>query len=407
MQNFTWAAIVISGLLITGALPDAEACHHEKLPDTWTEINPAQAYPGFTYGGLAPSCAAAPPTVNQETGEVTFYDPEFTFFVKGGKSNKWLVYFEGGGACWHPMNCLYVHTYNEQVTPIEYIVGQSDDPGILDADNDNNPFRNWNIVYIPYCTGDLHWGANDVPYPDFFGAYGGAPQTIRHRGFVNFQVVLKWMKDNANGAKKIFVAGSSAGGYGAIMNFPHIKEAFPRAKVNVLADASNGVSGGTFSYEAMVWNIQMPTFIPAFAGGYLPTMNLGQVVKEIAEFYPKSNVAQFTTAWDATQTSFYYIQANMLAPETWQTGWPSVWCDWNSAMLSLVDLADEAANYRYYIAPGIYHTILTSPAFYEEMTDGVLFFDWVRALAHTPPGDSDGPRRDVECDDCAQPIPCF
>jgi hypothetical protein len=42
-------------------------------------------------------------------------------------------------------------------------------------------------VYIPYCTGDIHMGANDATY----GGY-----EIKHRGFVNFQAVLKYLEDN-------------------------------------------------------------------------------------------------------------------------------------------------------------------------------------------------------------------
>ena len=66
------------------------------ISDTWTEINPADVYPGFEYNGLTPSCASCPPTVNPDTGQPEFYDPEFTFFVKGGTTNKLVIYFQGG-----------------------------------------------------------------------------------------------------------------------------------------------------------------------------------------------------------------------------------------------------------------------------------------------------------------------
>ena len=46
--------------------------------------------------------------------------------------------------------------------------------------------------------------------------------------------------------KKIFVSGSSAGSYGAIMGFPYIKESFPKSKVYVLGDAGNGVTTEAF-----------------------------------------------------------------------------------------------------------------------------------------------------------------
>jgi hypothetical protein len=59
--------------------------------------------------------------------------------------------------------------------------------GIFDQTREDNPFKDWGFVYIPYCTGDLHMGANDA-------TYGNVP--IKHRGFVNFQAVLKYLEDN-------------------------------------------------------------------------------------------------------------------------------------------------------------------------------------------------------------------
>ena len=165
------------------------------IPGPWTEIDPAQVYPEFTYNGLTPSCAACPPTIDAETGEEITYDSKFTFFTRKGRSNNLVIYFQGGGACWDSVNCLYEHTYYEEVPP-SILFAFPRGMGIFDGAKPSNPFRNWNFVYIPYCTGDIHWGAKDAVYPDTWNLYGGVPQTIRHRGFVNFQVALKWAVDH-------------------------------------------------------------------------------------------------------------------------------------------------------------------------------------------------------------------
>lgn len=126
------------------------------------------------------------------------------------------------------MNCLYAPTYTQEVNVTADDLNNYTN-GILDTDNPNNPFNGWYYVFIPYCIGDIHWGAEDTVYQDYLDQIPCVDSwTIHHRGFVNFQVVLlKWVTDNFLWPRKIFVTGNSAGGYDAIMAFPYIKQAFP------------------------------------------------------------------------------------------------------------------------------------------------------------------------------------
>ena len=41
-------------------------------------------------------------------------------------------------------------------------------------------------VYVPYCTGDLHWGNATVRYQEGV--------TIEHRGAVNAQAAVDWLQ---------------------------------------------------------------------------------------------------------------------------------------------------------------------------------------------------------------------
>jgi hypothetical protein len=282
--------------------------------------------------------------------------------------------------------------------------------GIFDTDNPLNPFKDWSFVYIPYCTGDIHWGANDKTYADYLGWYGAVGTvTIHHRGFVNFQVVLKWIKDNFRRPNKIFVTGSSAGGYGAILGFPYIKKAFPLSRVYVLGDAANGVVGGTFQTTSIQnWNIQLPQWI--FEEGYTPELTIADVYTKIAARYPLSKLAQYTTAWDWDQTFFYNVMLNINNPELWSNYFP-VWCEWHNQMLNYThETAEKAPNYRYYTAKGTDHTILMSPEFYTENSAGIPFVEWVRAMVINPFGMFGGPLegkwKNLECADCGDPLTC-
>ncbi len=412
MKRYLFLICIISLIAAVSGVNAAPPSAMPKLPDEFIELFPADLYPDFQYNGLAPSCAACPDC-----------DPEFSFFVKGGKQNRLVVYFQGGGACWDSKNCLYAHTYYEEVPDLSAfsdLTGR----GIFDTDNPDNPFKDWYFVYIPYCTGDVHWGANDYGYPDNLAIYGPqfAPVTIRHRGFVNFQVVLQWIEDNFSGPEKIFVTGSSAGGYGAILSFPFIKEAFPRSGVHVLGDAANGVVENYFQTEAIYkWDIQMPTWVPGLENGYDPSLTMEDIYIDLADYYKNSRLAQFTTAWDWNQTFFYNVMLTIgkystyPPPLSWVpqveewNNYTPVWCDWHSRMIDMVyGTAAATSNYRYYIAAGDYHTIMMSPQFYTEDSAGMPFAEWVREMTkqHFAVPGKGGDWINLECEDCADPVAC-
>ncbi len=373
------------------------------LTDGWNQISPEA---GFTYLGLSPACSNCPGLPNTP----------YTFFVRKGAINKVLIFFDGGGACWDPMNCIqwpYVNmvlngatppsspdyinpfTYtpfiSENVISGQFFDGANPiDEGIFDFDDPRNPFKDWYVVYLPYCTGDLFWGANDYAYPDEVGTFAGVPQTIHHRGFVNFQAVLKWVKVNFKNPKQMFVTGSSAGGYGAIMDFPFIKNAFPAVRVDVLGDAANGITGDNFNAKAdLVWDVQYPAWI--FPEG-VDDLTSEDLYMNIAAEYPFSKLAQYTAAFDSTQIWFYHLQLDDIV------GQPVYWYDtagimaaypvWNYIMSAYVhDTAAGASNYRYYMAKGQLHTILTRDAFYtENSAGGIYFYAWIKGMIDMPNG---------------------
>lgn len=365
-----------------------------KLPPGWTEIKPGPTH--FMGRDLNPTCSGYPGT-----------DPTFKFFVKKGPVNNLLVFFDGGGACWDTMNCIYVPTYTrivDESAELLYLAG-----GIFDLKNPANPFKDWNFVFIPYCTGDIHWGSTDKIYT---GYHGDGPYTIHHRGFDNFLAVLKWIKENFKKPHKILVTGSSAGSYGALLGFPYIQEAYPKSMAIMLGDAGFGVVTEDF-HNSQIYNWgftqNLPTWIPGFERPF-SEYTIADMYKMIAKYYRHRKIGQYTTAWDATQAFFYNVMINILDPYQWLFPPPDeVWCDWHRQMLENAYLAAEAPNYRYYIAPGTTHTILAYPEFYEEESAGVLFIDWLKAMVENQGGTHGHgaiPWINVECEECEAPVVC-
>lgn len=374
MKQFTFFKVVFFILSSLFIISNAFA---GSLPDEWTEITPSE----FEFNGLTPACSCAPGTP----------DDEFSFFVKGGKKKKIVIFFQGGGACWDEMNCVISPTYNQyQQEELWWFSDDMENKGIFDQTRKDNPFKGWGFVYIPYCTGDVFWGANDANYNG---------TEIKHRGFVNFKAVLKYIEENSDYPRKIFVTGSSAGSYGATLAFPHIKQSFPYSTVYLLGDSGNGVMGGTFSNKGIKnWNVQMPDWI--FPDGYDSTITLKDMYTDIAAAYPWSKLAQYTTAFDETQIFMYNLMLNIDDPNLWYNITPEIAGEWHYTMKDFAyNTAAASPNYRYYIAAGTDHTILTSSKFYtEKSAGGVMFSKWVKKMIKR----RKKPRKwkNLECEEC-------
>jgi Pectinacetylesterase len=144
-----------------------------------------------------------------------------------------LIYLEAGGVCWDYDTCVANPTAaNLSGVGPDGVGPDVDPPGsVFDRSVGANPLRDANYVFIPYCTGDLHGG-------DKVTVYGGTP--ISHTGYRNFGAYLATLAPTFASSSLVVLAGSSAGGYGAIFNYERTKEAFANvgsARVAVVADA--------------------------------------------------------------------------------------------------------------------------------------------------------------------------
>lgn len=54
--------------------------------------------------------------------------------------------------------------------------------------------QNWNMVHVPYCTGDVYGGDKVATYAD--PARQGAPIIWHHNGLRNTRAVIAWLRDH-------------------------------------------------------------------------------------------------------------------------------------------------------------------------------------------------------------------
>lgn len=159
----------------------------------------------------------------EPAGEVCGNGSQYKFFVNySNTSNNVIVYFEPGGACWDYDSCSgktgIRGAANPDGIPDDHMQVLQFLP-LLTA-TDANPVKDYNKVFVSYCTGDIHTGNNVVTYtsPDGLDSI-----TVRHAGHANSMAVIDWLGRTFPDMPRLLVSGCSAGGTGALSNYPYIR----------------------------------------------------------------------------------------------------------------------------------------------------------------------------------------
>jgi len=323
------------------------------------------------------------PYQGDELEPICAFDTPYHYFVKRGTVNKLVMYYQGGGACWDINTCITLGTFDKDVNPAGSDNPNNTTTGFGDLDNPNNPFKDWNIVFVSYCTGDIHFGDSVV-------SYQGHP--THHHGWHNARVAEKFAREHFVAPDEVFVTGSSAGAYGAFFNAPLNREVWPASRMSVLADAGNGIITHSFlQYQFPKWNFEahLPTNIPGVREAISDFTGIPAYTKAVTDFFPDVMWAHYSSSYDGGtggQTGFYNVMLH--SPDQWLFWWHES-CAWNDNMVQQAH--DTAAlvptNYRYYIGTGSRHTMYGSDKVYTDTTGGVpLIVDWVSQMINRDPG---------------------
>jgi Pectinacetylesterase len=297
---------------------------------------------------------------------------DYAFFVRHDDPAKVMFFLQGGGACFSADTC------NPSSGTYDPNIDSLDNPalldGIFDSARPDNPFRDHSVVFVPYCTGDIHIGNNAAEY---------SPElTVQHRGWVNGTAARDYLAENFPDAAQVVVVGASAGSMAAPLYAGAISDQLPDAQITVLADSSGAYPDATNSAIADVWgsNTTRAAF-PEYTGDWsLPRFFVAAGLHD-----PEIVMARFDFAFDAVQSEFMA----MTGADT---------SDLVASMDSNEALIEEAGVTQHsYTAPGDNHTIVQGSEFYEMVVSDVPLVDWVTALI------GGQPMEDVHCDDCQAP----
>jgi hypothetical protein len=146
--------------------------------------------------------------------------------VNLGTSGDLFIYMEGGGACFNSGTCNSVaHPSGWGPADFESNIGIYN-VGIFDRLDDKNPMKDATFVFVPYCTGDVHAGSK----PDGLGGR-------MFVGYANVGAHLDYLVPKSAGVTRVVLSGSSAGGFGALMNYHRTQLAFGDTPVHLLDDS--------------------------------------------------------------------------------------------------------------------------------------------------------------------------
>jgi hypothetical protein len=333
--------------------------------------------------GALPGAPAAPaPIVGLQTGWNRIEggpdsrcsgDQSFAFYARQGDPRRLMVYFQGGGGCWNSVNC----DLRGRPT-FDPWVDSTDSPanagGLLDLANLSNPVREFSIVFVPYCTGDVHLGASTLTYFTTTQREAARSYTIHHAGAANVARALEWVYANVARPELIFVAGSDAGAVASPVYAAQLARHYRQARVVQLGDAAGGFRANAIPGILARWGaMDVLRRDPAYAALDSAGMNFEAFYIVAARQAPRATFAQFNTAEDGTQLA--------LLEQLGVRGIPL------PVLLArnLSDVRNANLAFRSYTAPGSLHTILLRPAFYLLAVDGVRIRDWVAALIEGRP----------------------
>lgn len=262
------------------------------------------------------------------------------------KSDNLVVVFEPGGACWDYPSC----------TGKEGIRGAANPDGIPDDHyelapfispflsrfDDTNPSRDWNMIYVPYCTADVHTGNAVVTYTDDVEP----PVEFHHDGHDVIKQVVSYLDDSFTHVPKMLVTGCSAGGVGSLVNYRFLRNGIRAVEKGYMIDDSGPVfpsSGFSKPLHAMIrsaWNLDslMPEMPPSFTLDDMGTVNTA-----LADEFPQDRLATTYFRRDMNFSLYSYERFYNFPPKA------EILAMWDADTQLLTAQYDTRDNLHYFI----------------------------------------------------------
>ena len=303
----------------------------------------------------------------------------YRFFVnRTPLTSKTVVMYEGGGACWEKGTCenktgVQLSAVNPNGIPTNYMSdwNQQAHLGLV------TPFtmrlhpltaiqtQSWNIVYLTYCTGDVHTGNKVTSYSDDTGTIAWF-----HRGAVNAKAVTAWMAANMPKPDQLLLTGFSAGGSGSTANYAQMRNGLSPKFSALLADSGplfwtprdstpeQSPSLPLHNRIREAWGLDEPNGMITELIGQYPSAgdanNLGTLSYGLTKIFPKDRIGYAMFQEDADYSAFSYEKfyadiSGAATPEARLAALNSRWRQDIGNLVGHMPSITEAPNMGYYI----------------------------------------------------------
>jgi hypothetical protein len=285
-----------------------------------------------------------------------------------------FLYLEGGGGCWDTLTCegliqtsLNLGGYDED-TFHGLIAEVYKSMWLFERGPEtHNPLADSHFVFIPYCTGDAHIGDAVAELP---GLLPWNTNTFYFKGRANLLADLDHIVPTLSGVERVVLSGSSAGGFGAGLNWPVVWDAFhalPHSvQVDLIDDSGPPIepAPGLWAKWMSAWGVQLPEGCVGCEGDVSALVDYLR-----SHMLPKGRLALLSFSRDAIISAFFQLS-------------PFVFEDRLNAVLDIFDLEPNA---HYFVLDGASHTMTIFGTEGYEAGQGTKLTDWLMGFLGDDP----------------------
>lgn len=295
------------------------------------------------------------------------------------RSTNLMIALDGGGACFDAVSCKLNDARASRSAP--------NAAGIFDRANRQNPVRDWNFVYVPYCTGDVHAGTNRN------GKIANVPGIQRFVGRLNMEAFLRRIVPTFGGVQRVLLTGTSAGGFGTAASAVLVQRAFMGIKVRAIDDSGPPLSGAYLApcLQAKwrdTWGLDKSML--ADCGSYCPDRDdfIFDYAQYWAKLYRDRSSGLIESSEDTIIRSFFGAGAlecrgNLLTPLLPRK--------FREGLLEFRDAIADYGKFATFYPSSRQHTWLGDNSFYTARTGGISLLEWFTDILDDRPAQHAAP----------------
>lgn len=279
--------------------------------------------------------------------------------VSRGAGPDLLVFLNGGGACWDYLTCYTLNLASHGPfgsAQLQAVLAAQLPSSILDRGLAGHPMADATLVFVPYCTGDIHGGDNVITY------VGPSQSRVHHHvGRRNVLAFLRRLAATFPAPRRLVVSGSSAGGFGALINYDAFRHYWPAASAFLVDDSGPPLGAGATSQlvqAAWFQSWQLGKALDPVCGSACRT-NLSAQIPALSRRYPQDRLALLSSLRDQVIAGYYLLSAQALETELLRV---------------TADVIGPTPNFRAFLVGGSSHTMLGAPAAFSQ---GIPLVDWL------------------------------